>query len=115
LVKTGATIQDAARGIEKTAGKPKAHVEKIADLALSIAKKYLSKEPETVVCVEEEKGEWKVTVEALERKAVPDSQDLLGRYEIRLNKNRELIGWKQKMIRKRADRMIPTEEEWVVT
>jgi len=95
--------------------KPRASVEKITDLALAIAKKYISKEPETVIGVEEEEGEWKVTVEALERKAVPDTQDLLGRYEIRLSKNGELIGWKQKMIRKRSDRMMPPEEEWVVT
>ena len=95
--------------------KPRASVEKITDLALAIAKKYISKEPETVMGVEEEEGEWKVTVEALERKAVPDTQDLLGRYEIRLSKNGELIGWKQKMIRKRSDRMMPPEEEWVVT
>jgi len=95
--------------------KPRASVEKITDLALAIAKKYISKEPETVIGVEEEEGEWKVTVEALERKAVPDTQDLLGRYEIRLNKNGELIGWKQKMIRKRSDRMMPPAEEWIVT
>ncbi|MFH1447395.1 MAG: gas vesicle protein GvpO, partial [Candidatus Micrarchaeota archaeon] len=55
--------------------------------------------------------EWKVTVEALERKAVPDTQDLLGRYEIRFKKDGELIGWKQKMVRRRADRMVPAEEE----
>lgn len=97
------------------AEKPKASVEKITDLALAITKKYISKDPETVIGVEEEEGEWKVTVEALERKAVPDTQDLLGRYEIRLNKNGELIGWTQKMIRKRSDRMMPPEEEWVVT
>lgn len=95
--------------------KSKASLEKIMDLALSIAKKYISKEPETVIGVEEGEGEWKVTVEALERKAVPDTQDLLGRYEIRLNKDGELIGWKQKMVRKRSDRMMPAEEEWVVT
>jgi hypothetical protein len=97
-------------------GKPKASIEKITDLALAIARKYISKETETVIGVEEKDGEWKVTVEALERKAVPDTQDLLGRYEIRLNKNGELIGWTQKIIRKRSDRMMPTaEEEWVVT
>jgi len=95
--------------------KPKASVEKITDLALAIAKKYISKEPETIIGVEHKEGEWKVTVEALERKAVPDTQDLLGRYEIRLNKNGELVGWKQTMIRKRSDRMVPPEEEWVVT
>jgi len=98
-----------------TTEKPKASVEKITNLALAIAKKYISKEPETVIGIEQKEGEWKVTVEALERKAVPDTQDLLGRYEIRLNKNGELIGWKQKMIRKRSDRMVPAEEEWVVT
>jgi len=95
--------------------RPKISVEKITDLALAIAKKYISKEPETIIGIEQKEGEWKVTVEALERKAVPDTQDLLGRYEIRLNKKGELIGWKQKMIRKRSDRMTPTEEEWLVT
>jgi len=97
------------------AEKSKASIEKITDLALSITKKYISKQPETIIGVEEGEGEWKVTVEALERKAVPDTQDLLGRYEIRLNKNGELIGWKQKMIRRRSDRMVPAEEEWIVT
>lgn len=97
------------------AEKPRASVEKITNLALAIAKKYISKEPETVIGIEQKEGEWKVTVEALERKAVPDTQDLLGRYEIRLNKNGGLIGWTQKMIRKRSDRMMPAEEEWVVT
>jgi hypothetical protein len=64
-----------------------------------------------VIGIEKENGEWKVTVETIERKAVPDTQDLLGRYEIRLDKNGELIGWTQKMIRKRGDRMMPSEEE----
>lgn len=68
-----------------------------------------------MIGIETEEGEWKVTVEAIERKAVPDTQDILGRYEIRLNKNGELISWTQKMIRKRGDRMIPSGEEWVVT
>jgi hypothetical protein len=95
--------------------KSKPSIEKITDLALAVAKKYISKEPETVVGVEEVEGEWKVTVEALERKAVPNTQDLLGRYEIRLSKNGELVGWKQKMVRKRGDRMVPAEEEWVIT
>jgi len=94
---------------------PDPSIEKITDLALAVAKKYIRKDPETVIGVEEAEGEWKVTVEALERKAVPNTQDILGRYEIRFDKNGELIGWKQKMVRKRADRMMPPEEEWVIT
>lgn len=95
--------------------KSKASVEKITNLALAITKKYISKEPETVIGIEQKEGEWKVMVEALERKAIPDTQDLLGRYEIRLDKNGELVGWKQMMIRKRSDRMMPPEEEWLVS
>lgn len=94
-----------------TAEKTRASIERVTDLALAIAKKYIRKELETITGVEEVGGEWRVTVEALERKAVPDSQDLLGRYEIRLNKNGELIGWTQKVIRKRCDTISPLQTE----
>lgn len=94
-----------------TAEKTRASIETITDLALATAKKYIRKELETIIGVEEVGGEWRVTVEALERKAVPDSQDLLGRYEIRLNKNGELIGWTQKIIRKRCDIISPLQTE----
>ena len=90
-------------------------MEELSNLAFTIVKKYVHKDPETVIGIETEEGEWKVTVEAIERKAVPDTQDILGRYEIRLNKNGELVGWTQKMIRKRGDRMMPSGEEWVIT
>jgi hypothetical protein len=82
----------------------KSSIFEIADLALATTKKCISKNPETVVDIKEEKEEWAVTVEVLERKAIPDTQDLLGRYVIRLKKNGELIGWTQQMIRRRCDR-----------
>jgi len=94
--------------------KNKPAIETIIDSALNIVKQYISKEPETIIGVEEAKGEWCVIVEVLERKAVPDTQDLLGRYEVKLSMDGELLGWKQKMVRKRSDRMIPAEEEWVI-
>jgi hypothetical protein len=86
-------------------------VEKIVNQSVAIAKNLIRKEPETVTSVEEVEGEWRVTVEALERKAIPDSQDLLGRYEIRLNKNGELIGWTQRILRKRCDTISPLQTE----
>ena len=90
-------------------------IEMITDSAINAVRQYISKEPETVVGVKEADGEWSVTVEVLERRAVPDTQDLLGRYEVKLSVGGELLGWRQKMIRKRSDRMMPAEEEWVVT
>ena len=82
---------------------------KIADAALSATKKFISKNPETVIDIKEKNDEWAVTVEVLERKAVPDTQDLLGRYVIKLNKHGEPVGWTQTTIRKRSDRITPNE------
>ena len=87
----------------------KSSIYEITDLALTIAKKYIFKDPETVIDVEEKKEEWTVIVEVVERKSIPDTQDLLGRYRIRIDKNGELIGWTQTMIRRRCDLVMPTD------
>jgi hypothetical protein len=86
-------------------------IEEATDLASAIAKKYLRKELEAITRVEEVDGEWRITVEALERKSIPDSMDLLGRYEFRLNMNGALIGWTQTVIRRRCDKVSPSETE----
>jgi hypothetical protein len=93
------------------AEKTSVSIEEVTDLAFAIAKKCLRKEPEAILSVEQLEGEWRITVEALERKSIPDSLDLLARYEIRLNKNGALIGWTQKVIRRRCDRISPSENE----
>jgi hypothetical protein len=93
------------------AEKTSVSIEDVTDLAFAIAKKYLRKKPEAILSVEELEGEWRITVEALERKSIPDSMDLLGRYEFRLNKNGALIGWTQTVIRRRCDKVSPSETE----
>jgi hypothetical protein len=93
------------------AEKTSVSIEEVTDLTFAIAKKYLRKEPEAILSVEQLEGEWRITVEALERKSIPDSLDLLGRYEIRLNKNGALIGWTQKVIRRRCDLISSSETE----
>jgi hypothetical protein len=89
----------------------KTPIYKIVDAALAVTKKFISKNPETVIDINEKNDEWAVTIEVLERKAIPDTQDILGRYVIKLNKDGGLIGWTQKMIRKRNDRISPSEAE----
>jgi hypothetical protein len=93
------------------AEKTSVSIEEVTDRAFAIAKKYLRKEPEAILSVEQLEGEWRITVEVLERRSIPDSQDLLGRYEIRFNKNGALIGWTQKVIRRRCDKVSPSETE----
>jgi hypothetical protein len=81
----------------------KTSLSKITEIALDTTKKFISKNPETIVDIKEKNNEWAVTVEVLQRKAIPDTQDLLGRYVIRIDKDGEVLGWTQKMIRKRSD------------
>ena len=90
-------------------------IEKIYNQAFSTVKNLIRKEPETVLSIEKTDQGWKARVEALERKSIPDTQDILGRYELLFNENGELLGWNQVMVRKRSDRLLPKEEEWVIS
>ena len=42
---------------------------------------------------------WLAEVEVLERKSVPDTQDILGRYEMKFDEDGELLGYKRIMLR----------------
>jgi len=46
---------------------------------------------------------WVVSLEALERKAIPDTMDVLGLYEIRLDSDGNLLGFERKKLRKRGE------------
>ncbi len=52
--------------------------------------------------IEKEDG-WHVTVELIERKAVPDTQDLLGVYEAVLNDRGSMIHYQRMKVRRRND------------
>lgn len=81
----------------------------IGKKSLDITKELLKKEPEGVISIAKEDKGWKVIVEVLERRAVPDTQDILGRYELKLDADGEILDYKQVMLRRRAD--LVTEEE----
>jgi hypothetical protein len=51
----------------------------------------------------EENGLWEITMELLERRAIPDSMDLLGVYDVMLNGNGEVVEVERKGHRKRGD------------
>lgn len=72
---------------------------------IAVAESVLNRKAESVVSMSKEAKGWKAAVEVLERKAVPDTQDLLGRYELTLNEDGELLGYKQVLVRRRQDRL----------
>jgi len=46
---------------------------------------------------------WTVLLEVLERKAIPDTMDVLGLYELRLDDEGNLLGLDRKKLRKRGE------------
>ncbi|MCI2425712.1 gas vesicle protein [Candidatus Acetothermia bacterium] len=68
----------------------------------------LSRQPvNTVIGLSKAEGGWVVSLEALERRAIPDTMDVLGLYEVRLDSEGNLLGFERKKLRKRGD----TEED----
>ena len=48
-------------------------------------------------------GGWRVTMELVERAAVPDSMDLLGVYELMLDEGGNVIGYERTRVRRRGE------------
>ena len=46
---------------------------------------------------------WTVLLEVLERKAIPDTMDMLGLYELHLDNEGNLLGFDRKRLRKRGE------------
>lgn len=80
----------------------KASVEELLECAIETAQRLLKKRIEGVVKVERADKKWSVVIEALERKAVPDTQDILGRYAFAFDDELNLLGYEQTMLRRRA-------------
>lgn len=77
-------------------------IEEICKIGFSLVETLLKKKAEGVLAVSKDDKGWKLLVEALERKSIPDTADILGRYEIVLNSKGNLLGYKQVMLRRRA-------------
>jgi hypothetical protein len=56
-----------------------------------------------VTAVWKTEGGWRVLVELIERTAVPDTMDLIGVYEVRLDPEGELAGYERIRMRRRCD------------
>lgn len=61
--------------------------------AIQGAKTVLEHEFEGVVRVERRDDGWRALVEVVERSAVPDTQDIIGRYEVELDRTGTLTGY----------------------
>lgn len=70
-------------------------VEDIQKKLFLLAKELFKKEPESISSIEKTEKGWKVQVEILERKSLPDKFDLLKVIEFNLNEDCKILGFKQ--------------------
>ena len=56
-----------------------------------------------VIGISREGNEWKIILELIERKGIPDSSDILGSYEMRLDEGGEVLAFKRVNLRRRGD------------
>jgi hypothetical protein len=90
--------------------KNKPMIQQIIENASVTAETIFNKKIESVVSVSKEEKGWIVEVEILERKAVPDTQDILGRFEMKFDAQGELLSYRRIGLRHRSDMEVVEEE-----
>ncbi len=83
---------------------------KVRQKANVVVKSFLNKNAEGITDVTREGNEWKVRAEVVERKAVPDTQDIIATYEIKMTEDLVPIGYKRMRMRHRGDTAVEQEE-----
>ena len=83
----------------------------IAKLARETIASLVDKKPLSVIRLNRENGNWVAVVEVLERAAIPDTQDLIGKYQMTFGKNKELLNYKRIEIRRKGQLEKEEEEE----
>jgi hypothetical protein len=86
------------------------NINEICQKAPALLGSILNKKAESITSVAKEGEEWKVQIEMLERKAVPDTQDILSRYELKLTGDMEFAGYRRVGMRHRGDMILEEEE-----
>jgi len=85
-------------------------IQEIYGKASSIAERLLKKSIDGIIGLNRDESGWVAEVEVLERKSIPDTQDILGRYEMKFDEEGELTGYKRVMVHRRSDSETIEEE-----
>lgn len=83
----------------------------IVKLARQNIKELVNKEPLSVISLTTNGDKTIVLIEVLERKAIPDTQDLIGEYRLTFDKNNNLLNYNRVAVRRRCDTSEEVTEE----
>jgi len=84
-------------------------VKEVGDKALNQIEYLLKKKAQGVVGISKEGEYWNVQIEVLERRAVPDTMDILGIYDMRLDMDLNIVEYRRVGLRHRGDMVILDE------
>jgi hypothetical protein len=84
-------------------------IAQIGQKAIVLLEKMLNKNVEDVVSVTRDEDGWKVVAEILDRKAIPDTQDIISMYEVTYGDDLTVTGYRRIGIRHRGDMMMEEE------
>ena len=62
-----------------------------------------------IIGAQKKEDGWHVAVELIERQSVPDTQDILGVYEVLLDDQGRMLSYERKRVRRRAELEVPEE------
>ena len=54
--------------------------------------------------------EWVLSIEVIEKESIPDGMDVLGIYEVRVDKSGSILGYERTDLRKRSDTALVKEK-----
>lgn len=74
----------------------------LGEKARKVLEENVGKKALNIIGMREEAGKHIATVQILERKAVPDSQDLIGIYEVSISKEGKVLGFERIAARHRV-------------
>lgn len=84
----------------------------IADISSEVPallESLLKRTVDGVTSVAREGDDWRVTVDVLDRKSIPDTQDILSMYEVRLDGDMGVKSYRRIGVRRRGDSIIEEE------
>jgi len=79
------------------------NMEKIAESALNAIAGVTKHKPSGVVGIKKGESGWVVEMELIEKESIPPSMDVLGLYEVSVDEKGNLLEFKRKKLRTRAD------------
>lgn len=102
-------VSTSNNGVDMTTNKKHVNIKEICLKAPALLESIFDKKAESVTSVAKHGDEWKVQIEVVERKAVPDTQDILITYELKLTQDLEFTGYKRVGMRHRGDMIVEEE------